>query len=275
MKFHLALSLKDHRRGRFLSSLLEAQPLTETLPHEGCVLMIGKDFQQLTTDEKQIWWEWVQLSGHVLMLLPPYNSGLVDEKLDWQVKFTELVSPLESSLTQLLGSEVTQELSAKQGVSDRKLGHYWGTSAFNTRYDKHHAASGVFAATCLPLWSISLLDNSDLLLEWFTLFEQLAGTPNSIESKPTEEQVQLQNIDYSILACILAWNVISANQLMGHLAGQAFPIFQFLPFEVEAGFERLIAVGYIDTKGLTSPGLEALKNSAYWLYAEQLKEQSA
>ena len=62
---------------------------------------------------------------------------------------------------------------------------------------------------------------------------------------------------------------------MEQLAGQAFPIFQFLPLEVEAGFERLIAVRYIDTKGLTSPGLEALKNSAYWLYAEQLKERSA
>ncbi|MBB1445279.1 hypothetical protein [Pseudoalteromonas sp. SG43-3] len=236
--------------------------------------MIGKDFQQLTTGEKQIWQDWVQSSGHVLMLLPPYNSGLIDEKLDWQIKFTELVSPLESSLTQLLGSEVTQELSARKGVSERNMGHYWGASAFNTRYDKHHAASGVFAATCLPLWSISLLDKSDLLLEWFTFFEQLAGTPSQIELNATEELVQLKNIDYSIMACILAWDLTSANKLMAHQADQTFPIFQFLPSDVEAGFERLQSIGYIDTKGLTSSGLAALKDSTFWLYAEQLKERT-
>ncbi|MFT6906670.1 MAG: hypothetical protein ACJAS1_003338, partial [Oleiphilaceae bacterium] len=248
---------------------------SKILPHQGCVLILGKDYQQLALADKQVWREWALLSGHTLMLLPPYSAGLIHEELDWQISFTEQVSSIEGPLTQLLGPEVTQNISAKQGNSDRNMGHYWGASAFNTRYVKHHAASGVFAATCLPLWSISLLDEAELLLAWFAFFEQLAGTPNNIESDIEEELVQLQGTDYSILACVFAWTVASASELQGYQARQPFPIFKFSPLEVEAGFERLLSGGYLDIKGLTPSGLETLKESAYWIYAEELKEQSA
>jgi len=275
MAFYLALSLINHRRGRFLNSLIAAEPLAETLPHHGCVVMLGKDFQQLELAEKQVWREWALSSGHTLMLLPPYSAGVIDEELDWKIQFTEQASSVEGPLTRLLESEVTQELVGRQGSSERNMGHYWGSSAFNTRYVKHHAASGVFAATCLPLWSISLLDNAELLLAWFALFEQLAGTPDNIEIEINEEQVQLQNIDYSIMACIFAWPVLSATELLAYQSRQLFPIFQFLPSDVDAGFERLLSGQYIGAGGLTPSGSEVLKNSAYWLYAEQLKEQLA
>ncbi|MDB2386500.1 hypothetical protein N9W21_04065 [Shewanella sp.] len=275
MAFHLALSLTNHRRGRFFSSLIVAEPLTETLPHHGCVLMLGKDFQQLDVANKQVWRDWALLSGHSLLLLPPYSAGVIDESLDWQVRFSEPVSSLNGPLAQLLEPEVTQELVGRQGNSDRIMGHYWGTSAFNTRYVKHHAASGVFAATCLPLWSISLLDEAELLLEWLAFFERLAGTSNAIETVSDDLQIQLETIDYSIMACIYAWSVTSAAELMSYQVRQPFPIFHFLPAEMDAGFARLLSGEYIDANGLTSEGDEALKDSAYWLYAEQLKEPSA
>lgn len=275
MAFHLALSLTNHRRGRFFSSLIAAEPLAEALPNHGCVLMLGKDFQQLDVASKQVWRDWALLSGHSLLLLPPYSAGVIDADLDWQVRFSETISSLNGSLTQLLEPEVTQEIVGRQGNSDRIMGHYWSTSAFNTRYVKHHAASGVFAATCLPLWSISLLDEAESLLEWLAFFERLAGTSNAIETASDDLHIQLENIDYSIMACIYAWPVTSASELMAYQSRQPFPIFHFLPAEMDAGFSRLLSGGFIDGNGLTSGGDEALKDSAYWLYAEQLKEPSA
>lgn len=272
MAFYLALSLINHRRGRFFSSLIEAVPLAETLPHQGCVLMLGKDFQQLVVEAKQVWRDWVLLSGRTLMLLPPYSAGIIDEELDWQVRFNEPVQSVEGRLTLLLEPEVTQEIVGRQGNSERIMGHYWGTSAFNTRYVKHHAASGVFAATCLPLWSISLLDEAESLLAWFAFFEQLAGTPHPIEAATDDQPVHLEPIDYSIMACIYAWSVTSASELMAYQECQSFPIFHFLVSELEAGFERLLSGEYIDAGGLSALGDEVLKDSAYWFYAEQLKE---
>ncbi|EKA7408813.1 hypothetical protein Q2Y20_000529 [Vibrio parahaemolyticus] len=272
MIFYLALSLTNHRRGRFLSSLIGADPVTETLPHQGCVLMLGKDFQQFDTANKREWRDWALLSGRTLMLLPPYSSGVIDEDIDWQIGFSEAVPSVDSPLARLLESEVTQQIAGRQGVCERSQGHYWGASTANTRYLKHHAASGVFAATCLPLWSISLIDEADLVQEWFAFFDRLAGTADVIEAEVDAEPIELETTDYSIMACIYAWSITSASELNSYQAKQAFPIFQFIPNEVESGFSRLLSGGYINEKGLTTEGVELLKGSAYWIYAEQLKD---
>lgn len=272
MMFYLALSLTSHRRGRFLGSLVGAEPVTETLPHQGCVLMLGKDFQQLEVVDKKKWRDWVLQSGRTLMLLPPYNSGLIDEDIDWRIGFSEAVSSFDGQLVQLLESEVTQEIVGRQGNSDRSQGHYWGPSTANTRYLKHHSASGIFAATCLPLWSISLIDEADLVQQWFAFFDQLAGAPDVIETQADNEPTQLAATDYSIMACVYAWQVISASELSAYLSKQAFPVFQFTSDEVEAGFSRLLSVGYVNESGLTIEGMQTLKDSAYWLYADQLKD---
>ncbi|MCU8034733.1 MAG: hypothetical protein WC024_10740 [Shewanella sp.] len=273
MFFYLALSLSSHRRGRFLGSLVDAEPVTETLlPHQGCVLMLGKDFQQLEIVDKKKWREWAQLSGRTLMLLPPYNSGLIDEDIDWQIGFSESVSSVDAPLVRLLESEITQQIAGRQGVSERSQGHLWGSSAVNTCYLKHHAASGVFAVTCLPLWSISLIDEAELVREWFAFFDRLAGTPDANESDAYNEPTQLVATDYSIMACIYAWQVISASELSAYLAKQVFPIFQFNSDELDAGFSRLLSAGYANECGLTTEGIQILKASAYWLYADQLKD---
>lgn len=272
MVFYLALSLTSHRRGRFLRSLIDAEPTAETLPHQGCVLMLGKDYQQLEVQDKKKWRDWALQSGRTLMLLPPYSSGLVDEDIDWQIGFSEAVSSVDAPLVRLLESEVTQQIAGRQGVSERSQGHLWGASAANTRYLKHHAASGVFAVTCLPLWSISLIDEAELVREWFAFFDRLAGTPDVIETEADNEPTQLVATDYSIMACIYAWQVTSASELNAYLSKQAFPVFQFSPDEVETGFSRLSSVGYVNEDGLTIEGMQTLKDSAYWLYADQLKD---
>ena len=74
------------------------------------------------------------------------------------------------------------------------------------------------------------------------------------------------------MACIYAWQAISASELNAYLSNQAFPVFQFTENEMDEGFSRLLAIGYVNESGLTTEGLEILKESAYWLYAEQLKD---
>ncbi|MCV3262748.1 hypothetical protein OGZ01_06180 [Vibrio harveyi] len=81
----------------------------------------------------------------------PYSSGVIDEDIDWQIGFSESVPSVDSPLARLLETEVTQQIAGRQGVCERSQGHLWGASAANTRYLKHHAASGVFAVTCFAI----------------------------------------------------------------------------------------------------------------------------
>lgn len=273
MSIYLAESLANHRRGRFLSSLIQAQPLGDGLDVHGCVLMVGKDYQQMPSKGKLHWHQWCRLSGNVLLLLPPYKSGVIDDKLDWNIGFTEDSSSIDDSLTSLLSSEVTQHLTGKQGLSDRGLGHLWG-DAFNTRYTRDHAASGIFAATCLPLWSISLLDKSDIVHSWLDFFITLAGEAEVIDEAGQVAEIILQPIDYSVLICLYAWKVKNADELLAFQSKLSVAIFNLSQQEIKDSLVRLRQIEFIDNDGLSELGLTSLLESAYWPYAETLKEQT-
>lgn len=271
MAIYLAGSLTQHRRGRFLHSLLGAQP-EEEIPQHGCVLMIGKDYQQLEASKQTSWRKWCQLSGNTLVLIPPYKGGSIDGELDWQVQFTDTPSDVEGELSQLIADEVTQHIGAQQGLSDRSAGHYWGSN-FNTRYFRVHSASGVFAATCLPLWSISLLDKAQVVKSWLDELIALAGEAGVISDNTCCDVIELRPTDYSLLACVFAWQVSDVDSLTRHQSSLVVPIFNFSSDEAKQGFSRLTQGGYLEGNVLSDLGLESLKSSPYWSYAETLKEQ--
>ncbi|CAH6847011.1 conserved hypothetical protein [Vibrio chagasii] len=271
MAIYLAGSLTQHRRGRFLHSLLGAQP-KEQMPQHGCVLMIGKDYQQLEGSQQTSWREWCQSSGNTLVLIPPYKGGIIDGELDWQVQFTDTPSEVEGELPLLIADEVTQHICAQQGLSERSSGHYWGSN-FNTRYFRSHSASGVFAATCLPLWSISLLEKATVVKGWLDELIRLAGEVDDVSDNACSDVIELRPIDYSLLACVFAWQVGDVDAFVRYQASLVVPVFNLSFDEASQGFSRLTQGEYLDGNALSELGLSTLKSSPYWSYAETLKEQ--
>ncbi len=272
MNVYLEASLAGQRRGRFLQGLLEAS-CTDGLPDSGCLLMLGEQFQQLASAQAE-WLRWAKQPGCVLLLLPPYQAGSVVDSLDWQVQYTRQ-PPVAANgvLPGLLAAEVMFALQGKQGGFEHHLGHEWEDHAVNTRYWKVHSNSGLMAATVLPLWSVSLLDQGTALKGWLGDLYQMAGktAPPQVEVAGQAAPVLLPH-DFTVLVCCYAWQLATSVALQTRLQQASIPLFNFQGVDVGESFSRLIQVGLLDTAGLTDAGLVALQSSPYWPYATHLQE---
>ncbi|MCG7584799.1 hypothetical protein [Photobacterium sp. OFAV2-7] len=280
MNLYLDATLAAHRRGRFLIGLLDACALDDngTRPHSGFIMMTGKEFQSLEPSQQSDWWLWCTLPGRVLLLLPPFRSGSVYHELDWTIKLSDGIADTEQpGIAQTVAFEVDQEVVATQGVSDRGAGHRWDDQRLNTRYFKAHSASGVFAVTCLPLWSIGLMDQPEAVASWLDVLDRVAGQAEELSDSYLNENVphaDLEPTDYTVMVCLYGWQLIAESALLEHLAQQTIPLVSLSQSEVSEGMSRLISNDFLTDAGLTESGLAALQASPYWDYALQLKEQS-
>ena len=273
MNLYLEQGLANHRHGRFFISQVDAEP-ADDMPSSGLLLMHGKTFQGLDAAQKEVWWQWAGKPGCVLLLLPPYDAGEVFGRLDWQIIVCENVANTNDGIIpDILSSEVNLSLSGNDGEFDRALGHQWADYSVNTRYIKQHLGCGVFAVTCLPLWSISLLDHAQDTLVWLEGLMALAGQANATESSSTlVPEVQLEPTDYTLMVCMQAWGIHTAEAITSALAQGAISLIALPESEVVEGIARLQVLGLVDDAGLTGAGVKNLSESPYWGYVERLKE---
>lgn len=271
MKVYLEQSLAGQRRGRFLQGLLDAA-VANGLPETGCLLMLGEQFQQLA---QAAWLQWAKRPGCVLLLLPPYQTGNMVEGLDWQVQYAQQPPvTTEGVLPKLLATEVMFTLQGKQGGFERHLGHEWADHALNTRYWKAHSNSGLVAATVLPLWSVSLLDQATALKDWLAGLYAMAGKTVPLPDDDVSGQAAtvLLPHDFTVLVCCYGWQLATPAALQTRLQQTRIPLFDFQGVDVGDSFSRLRQLGWLDATGLTAAGLVALQDSPYWPYATCLKE---
>ncbi len=275
MNLYLESSLANHRHGRFFISQLDAKPADE-LPSRGLLLMHGKFFQGLDTSKQETWWQWASKPGCGLLLLPPYNAGAVFERLDWQLVIREdMASSNDGIIPNTVCAEVTLNLTGSDGEFDRSLGHQWTDYSVNTRYIKQHQGCGVFAATCLPLWSISLLDYAQDTLDWLDALLGLAGKASEDVAEAIQmPEVQLKPTDYTLMVCMQAWGVHTAEAISSALTRGSMSLISIPEVEVVEGISRLRLLGLIDDAGMTSVGLNILNESPYGRYVEHLKEEA-
>jgi len=272
MNVFLHNQLAAHRRGRFLSTLLEAKS-NEEMPHAGLCLMIGKNFQELDSDKKTGLFQWSQSPGRTLLLLPPYNQGGVLEELDWVCSFKEKNTETEDDFVGLLKDEVNHEILGEQGKYDQQYGHQWLNRSINTRFYKAHSGTGIFAMTCLPLWSISLLEETERCLSWLAGLTQQAGQPIQDNKRPEESDTfKLNAQHYSVMVCAYAWRSGNLDKLQHYLTHQTIPIMQSDAINLVQGIEDLLQAGLLNDEGLTQLGCETLNGSPFWGYAEQMRE---
>jgi hypothetical protein len=275
VNIYLASKLFAHRRGRFLSSLLGAELFPEpSRPNSGMLLMIGEQFQG-AGELQEGYLSWARQPGCALLLLPPYREGRLSEMLDWSIGFagSSLAATQDLSLPAIVASEVVYVLKGIDGSSESEMGHLWSDHALNTRYWKAHVNSGLVAATTLPLWSISTLDHADVTREWLDGLYRQTGKVSPLVEGPNQEETpcQLTPHDYTVLVCCYGLDVTTPEALSECMRLSVVPIVNLESFDSVPSFDRLKHLGLLDGSGLTPEGLNQLKSSKYWVFAEHLK----
>lgn len=278
MKVFLTPTLHAHRRGRFLQGLLDAEPLSvQALPETGLLLMTGEEFQGLEDkSQQQTYLTWSRQASCALVLLPPFQEGKIVDEVDWSIHFASnsLNAMTTDSIAALLAAEMVYGLDARDGGSEQSQGHFWLDHSINTRYWKAHVNTGVFAATTLPIWSISLIDQSSRLKEWLIWLYEQAGKCSAVEKQVSEKdsvEVLLPH-DYTIMVCCYGFGVASSSAIIEKLSQSAVPIIQLANFDIEDSLKRLKRLAYLGDDGLTSTGLEKLQSGRYWVFAEHLRK---
>ncbi len=269
---YLTGTLAEHRRGRILKSTLDAQS-TNVLPNEsGVGLLFGSDFQEGSKEIQQAWFTWSQEPGRTLLLIPPFKSISCTIPVDWEaMRRANPASMQGNPFLQSLATEVQFEFKGQfQAAQPNGI---WDDRSFCTLYYRKHPHSGIFALTCLPLWSLLVLDRAPEFQEWLKAFHGLAGTAPT----PSENRIKAQSVGFrpqpfhfTLLLHLLTRHF--PNELSALEALQVSPIFQHINAEIAAaGLRDLQTNGLIRGVILTQAGRSLLASSPYEIYAQELE----
>jgi hypothetical protein len=265
----LAGTLATHRRGRFLRDLLAAESSTTGLPQaHGICLAFAADFQDADEAEQLRWLSWAARSGRAVLLVPPLRPGSSPRPAEWKVEvMAETAVGADGSLPAVLAPEVRHCVTGQLQVPDSPPGRWSGGRA-HTAYHRRHPAAGIFAVTCLPLWSSALLGRDALARGWLAELYQLAGAPAAIEAGPTG--LNLSPDHWAVLLHLCANRFAGPDQAVTALAHS--PLFRVPAERGRECLAELEAGGYAAGGGPTETGRSALLASPYAAYLEALEE---
>lgn len=274
MNLYLTPDLQAHRRGRFLSSLLAITPSSESgLPKAGFVLMTGEQLQASPELQAECI-SWARQPGCTLLLLPPWKEGPILPFLDWVIEFTSspLATAQPESVESILDGELSHRLKGMDGSNATATQS--GDLACHTRYWKAYSNSGLIAATTLPLWSISLLDHADKVTAFLAEIDKQTGKSSVPIANDEPQANALQPQDITVMVCCYGFDVATAEGLSDKLRGYAVPLLNLASFDLPESINRLRRGGLLNDKGMTEAGLDFLRGSKYWSFAENLKGQA-
>ena len=273
---YLVASLASHRRGNVLTDILPVQrlPSEEELPNSGALILFGQDWQSFSVEQQAQYWIWLKEGGRQVLLIPPFREGPIDNALDWQAKSIKGELSSEIGLAAYLKGEVKFEFQAVARQFDRDLGHCWDNDSINTLYYKPHASGGLFSVSSLPLWSLSCLDEIDLVHTWFESLYSFAGFASLNESNSAgaedEEtaQIKLKEEHLALLCCSYGQALIDQHALISRV--HRLGVFRLEGRLLELAAEELIKSGLLFGGEITDEGTARLMASPYKIYAEEL-----
>ena len=266
-RFWLAGSLGSHRRGRVLQEVAgTAVSVVEPPDGHGLCMIFGSDFQGYDIEIQKVWTNWSQVPGRALLLIPPIKIGACAEPIKWEVTSKASVDAKDSGeLLQALASEVRHEVRGKLQTATQ-LGGAWGDYAVNTAFYRKHPHAGVFVVTCLPLWSLSVLDHKDALRQWLSDLYAMAGAPAQIVEEEADA-FQPTASHYAVMLYLLSGDF--GNRETALAGVRDTPIFSLDPHEAAERMLELEAAGLIEGAGLTDVARLLLSRSPYAVYAAE------
>ena len=130
--------LADHRRGSVIADVFPVKTLSESdeLPVCGSLMMFGQNWQQLNPEQQSTYYQWLNLPGRQVLLIPPFREGSISDNLDWQVKLATNEDQNGEGLAASLGDEIKYSFDAVSCQFDRTLGHSWKNGELNTLFFK-------------------------------------------------------------------------------------------------------------------------------------------
>jgi hypothetical protein len=268
----LAGSLKDHARGRRLADLAGAKPAPAPEPGSGICLFFGGEFQKLDKAAQSEWLDWSQASGSAFLLLPPFQLGPITTLLDWEVlSMGSAADSMAPPMARRLSGEVRFQLKGRFQVPAKPAGA-WDNGTVNTCFYRRHPHAGLFAATCLPLWSLALLDAKADLREWLADVVALAGKPIGEDQKTPAAAFDLKSEHYALLLHLCSEQFSSDDEALKALSKS--DLFRLPVFPASQYLTELETHGLVKAGRLTRAGRSALAESSYEPFAAELEARN-
>lgn len=244
-----------------------AADVATALPDGGAVMMaFAEEFQRADEHEQARLVQWTRSSGNVLLLVPPFIVGPCERPVPWRAERLERAPHGGEGLARLLAGEVTHRLEGRLQALP-VAGATWSDLSVCTAAYRAHSAAGLFAVTCLPIWSLAVLDEPEEAQRWLATVAELAGEPTP---KVSVEQPPLVPDHYGLLVFLLSRIFDDGEQALAAL--QASPIFQIEPDHARALLLELRARGLVDGARPTSEAGELVMQSPYAPYLRALRE---
>jgi hypothetical protein len=173
-------------------------------------------------------------------------------------------------LAKLLAPELKYEMSTDMQPA-KLIDGEWNRGGVNTAYYKKHPNSGVFAVTCLPVWSLSVLDHGKQLTSWIQELHSLAGGAiKNDETIPVDPTFQPAHEHFALMLHLASGPWKSGESALRALKGS---VVLTLPEEqAKSCLAELEENGIADNGALTQRGKELLRSSPYAAYAGTLEK---
>lgn len=260
--------LATHRRGKIVREALSAEPTT-TLPEGRAVVVAFADaFQGADASEQSRLVEWTRAPGHLLLLVPPFSAGACEQPVPWRAERMETTPRGGEGLAKLLASEVTHRLDGRL-QTPAVPGSTWSDLSVCVGTYRLHPAAGLFAVTCLPLWSLAVLDAPTEVESWLACLVVLAGEPKPTAAPP---QSSLSPDHYGLLVFLLSKPFDDEEQAIATLRTSS--IFRFSPERGRALLNELRAQALVVGVMPTTEASKLVMQSPYSHYVSALREVS-
>lgn len=259
-------TLASHRRGAILRETLAAEATT-TLPACGAVVVaFAEDFQSADKAGQAWFVEWTREPGRTLLFVPPFSSGACERPVPWRAERMESGPRGGEGLAKSLAAEVTHRLEG--GLQAPALrGATWADLSVCVGTYRLHPAAGLFAVTCLPLWSLTVLDVSDEAQRWVAELAALAGdATRAIAPAPK----QLTADHYGLLVFLLSKAFDSEEQVIAAL--RTSEIVRVAPDRARSLLSDLHERGLVDGVTPSPEATELVMQSPYAPYVSALRE---
>jgi hypothetical protein len=259
-------ALASHRRGMILREALGAQGVTALPESDAVVVAFAHVFQADDPVEQTRLVEWTRAPGHVLLLVPPFAVGTCERPVSWRAERIERSPRGGEGLAKVLASEVTHRLEGKLQTPPL-LGATWSDLSVSIGTYRLHPAAGLFAVTCLPLWSLAVLDAPEETQQWLARLAALAGEANPATASA---QFSLSPDHYGLLVFLLSRAFDGEEHVLTAL--RASSIFRIAPERARALLNELRARDLVVATAPTTEATELVMQSPYAVYVSALRE---
>ncbi len=261
-------TLATHRRGKVLQEALSATP-DQHLPEGGAVVLaFAESFQTADAGEQSRLVEWTRAPGHLLLLVPPFSSAQCERPAPWRAERIERAPQGGEGVAKVLAPEVTYRLTGRLQTPPIS-GATWSDLSVCTGAYRLHPAAGMFAVTCLPIWSLAVLDVAPQVEAWLEHLVNLAG---EVRVAQTLEPATLRPEHYGFLVFLLSQSFENEEQVLAGLS--ASTIFRISVEKGRGLLRDLHERGLVVGAAATSQAQELVMQSPYAPYVSAVREVS-